>query len=485
MRKILSSLFITCWFFIGIQVNATEKSPEKPNVLFISIDDLNDWSACLGNHPGVKTPNIDRLASKGILFSNAHCQAPICGPSRASIYTGMHPHSTGVYYQLHDTEIKKSSSKAESAIYMPDYFEKFGYKTLGVGKLFHNGDKNKVYETYGGIFPKMGFGPRPEERVNYNPKWFSKTRNTATDWAPMDMDDSEMSDYKIAEWAVDALEQDYEKPFFMAVGFIRPHVPWHVPQKWFDMFPVDEMVTPPFKADDMDDVPEFSRKLHEMPAMPKTEWLIKENQWKPMVQAYLACMAFMDHQIGKVLEALENSDYADNTIIVLWSDHGYHLGEKNRTCKHSLWNRSTHVPLIFSGPGIESGQKCNAPVGLIDMYPTLVDMCGLKANKANEGNSLTPLMEKPEKKWKYPAFTSYGYKNISMYIDGFHYIQYEDGSAELYEQKNDPNEWNNLANKEEYKTLISKFKKQLPKEYHGVSKYCKMNVNKFMDELLK
>ena len=485
MRKHIIIVLTTflCWG--NAFANSKKKDRAKPNVLFISIDDLNDWSGCLGNHPGAKTPNIDRLAQQGIIFTNAHCQAPICAPSRASLYTGMHPHSTGIYYQLHDLEIKKSSKKAESAIFMPDYFEQSGYKTLGVGKLFHGGDKNGVYETYGGVFPKMGFGPKPKERVVYNPKWFSDTRSTATDWAPMDMDDSDMSDYKIAEWAVNALSDDHDKPFFMGVGFIRPHVPWHVPQKWFDMFPVEDMVEPPYKADDLDDVPEISRKLHEMPAMPKTEWLIKEGQWKPMVQAYLACMAFMDHQLGKVLDALENSKYAENTIVVLWSDHGYHLGEKNRTCKHSLWNRSTHIPLVFAGPTIESNQRTNAAVGLIDMYPTLVEMCGLPANKANEGHSLLSLIENPAKRWKHPAITSYGYMNTSLYMNDYHYIQYENGEGELYNRVDDPNEWKNIINLSSSKKIVKKMKKLLPVNYEQTSVYSRMKVNDFVDNKLE
>ncbi|WP_407984799.1 sulfatase [Pontiella sulfatireligans] len=455
-----------------VAVHAGAKPISRPNILFISIDDLNDWSGCLGNHIGVKTPNIDRLAKNGMLFSNAHCQAPLCGPSRASVYTGMYPHSTGIYNQIHDEEIKKSGPIAANAVFLPDYFEAFGYKTLGVGKLFHKGDNAGAYDLYGGVFPEMGFGPNPKKRVNFDPKWFTDKANTSTDWAPLNMDDSEMSDYKIAEWAVDALKQDHEKPFLMAVGFIRPHVPWHVPQKWFNMFPVESIELPQYKADDLDDVPEYSRNLHAMPQMPKTEWLIKEKQWKPMLQGYLACMAFMDHQLGKVLDALENSSYADNTVVVLWSDHGYHLGEKNRVCKHSLWQRSTHVPLIFAGAGIVRGQRCGAQVGLIDMYPTLVELCGLEANAANQGNSLVPLLNNPSIKWNHPAFTSYGYKNISIYLDGFHFIHYADGSAELYDTDSDPNEWRNLAGSSAYASHIRMFKQRLPKESAVLSPSC-------------
>ena len=457
---------------------------DQANILFISIDDLNDWSPCLENHPGVLTPNIDRLANKGMIFKNAHCQAPICAPSRASVYTGMHPHSTGIYFQQHDNEIKKSSGTAAGAVFLPDYFEAAGYKTFGVGKLLHDGDAAGIYEMYGGIFPQMKFGPKPDERVNYDPRWFTEIWGTATDWGPLDMHDSAMSDYKIAEWAEEILNQEHASPFFLSAGFIRPHVPWHVPQKWFDMFPLEEIVLPPYLPHDLDDVPEISKRIHEMPAMPATEWLINENKWKPMIQSYLACMAFVDHQVGKVLDALENSKHADNTIVVLWSDHGYHLGEKNRTCKHSLWNRSTHVPLIFAGPGIEPGSSCDAQAGLIDIYPTLVELCGLEQNPENEGHSLVPLIQDPYLQWDYPVYTSYGYQNISIYLNHLHYIHYSDGAAELYDLSQDPNEWTNLVNDPDYQESIDAFREHLPVAYEKPSPFSVMRANNYIDSLV-
>ncbi|TKG95753.1 DUF229 domain-containing protein [Puteibacter caeruleilacunae] len=470
---------------VGGNAYAAPSKQQKPNVLMISIDDLNDWSGCLGNFPNIKTPNIDRLAAKGIIFKNAHCQAPICAPSRAAIYMSLQPANTGLYYQSSDKDIRKANKRTADAVFMPDYFEEYGYKTMGVGKLMHNGDALKIYQEYGGVFPKMGFGPKPKERVNYNPKWFSKTRNTATDWSPIDLPEEEMSDYKIADWAVNKLGEKHDQPFFMAVGFIRPHVPWHVPQKWFDMFPLEDIQTPPYKKDDMDDIPEISKQLHDMPSMPKTEWLIKENKWKSMVQAYMACMAFVDHQVGKVLDAMENSEYADNTIIVLWSDHGYHLGEKNRTCKHSLWNRATHVPLIFAGPGIEAKTSCDEAVQLIDIYPTLTALCGLPANKDNEGHNLEQLIDSPDADWRYPAMTMYGFKNVSLYHGDYHFIQYKDGSMEFYDRKNDPNEWDNQANNPKFAKEIKRFKRMLPKDYAPLTKYTKINANKYMDAELK
>ena len=491
MRKMNKTVIIIALAFIAGMVlygcrNSGSESiiVEKPNVLFISVDDLNDWSGCMASFPHASTPNIDGLASRGIIFKNAHCQAPICAPSRASVYTGINPHSTGIYYQLHDKEIRMTGGIAAEAVYLPDFFEESGYKSFGVGKLFHDGDAAGVYDVYGGIFPEMGFGPKPDERMNYDPRWFSETRGTATDWGPLDMDDSEMSDYKIAEWASEILDREHEAPFFLSVGFIRPHVPWHVPGKWFEMFPLEDIVLPPYRPDDLDDVPEISKRIHEMPAMPNTGWLIEEKQWRPMIQSYLACMAFMDDQVGKVLHALENSKYAENTVVVLWSDHGYHLGEKGRTCKHSLWQRSTHVPLIFAGPGIPRGKSCNAQVGLIDMYPTLTALCGIEENKANEGHSLLPLIRNPRLEWDYPVYTSYGYQNISIYLENFHYIHYSNGAAELYDLERDPNEWENLASHLEFKEVIEKFHKELPAENAAVSPYSVMRVNDYVDSLV-
>lgn len=459
----------------------------KPNVLFISIDDLNDWVGFLKNFPNVKTPNIDKLAAKGIVFTNAHCQAPICAPSRASLFTGLYPHTTGLYYQFTDGDLKEKNEAIEKTEFLPDYLEKQGYKTLGVGKVFHGGDENGVFQEYGGVFPEMKFGPylKDRKRKNYNPAWFPNKRGgTVTDWAPMDLPDSAMTDFKIAKWAVNQLDKKHDKPFFMAVGFVRPHVPWYVPKKWFDMFANNDIIVPDYNPNDFDDIPEISKRLHEISAMPDTDWLIKEGKWKDMVQSYLACMAFVDAQVGKVLDKLENSNYKDNTIIILWSDHGYHLGEKDRTAKHSLWERATHVPLIIAGQGIKSGSRAKNPVGLIDLYPTVLDLLDLPVNSFNEGNSLVPIIKNTDVKWEHAALTSYGYKNISLFKGDYHFIKYRDGSGELYDLKKDPNEWNNLFQKEKYTNVITDFKKLLPQNHAPVSLVNRLNVNKYIDQEL-
>lgn len=452
-------------------------SQEKPNVLFIAVDDLNDWVGCLGGHPQAITPNIDKLASKGMLFTNAHCQAPICGPSRASVMTGLYPSTSGNYLQVKDKDIKKAGEAAERSIFLPDYFETYGYKTLGVGKIYHSGDEANTFDEYGGIFAK--YGPRPEERMNYDPAWFGYPNGTSTDWGAYPEHDSLMPDHKSANWAVEQLNSSHEKPFFLAVGFIRPHVPWFVPQKWFDIYSSMEMVRPPYNPDDYNDIPDMGRRVTESPQMPTTEYLLEKGQWEDVIRAYLACVTFVDAQIGKVLDALEGSDYAENTIVVLWGDHGYHLGEKNRFAKQALWERDTRVPLVIRQPGAKAGESCNAPVGLIDLYPTLADLAGLPANPMNEGNSLQPLLEDPVSEWKKTALSFYGTGNVSVRDKRYRLIQYEDGSQELYDLKKDPNEWTNLALQRKYSGEINRLLRSVPEEWATSSPYSTYNWNEY------
>jgi arylsulfatase A-like enzyme len=307
-------------------------------------------------HPQAYTPNIDKLAKEGVLFTNAHCQAPICGPSRASLMTGLYPTSSGIYLHINDKAIKSTNSLTQKAVFINDYFEQFGYKTMGVGKIYHEGDKANTFDEYGGAFEF--FGPYPKKRMHYDPTWFEKSNKTSTDWGAFPEADSLMPDYKSAQWAIDKIKQQHDKPFFLTVGFIRPHVPWHVPQKWFDMFPVEKIQLPPYLEKDVEDIPEMGKKVADVTGMPTTQWCIEKNEWKNAVQGYLASIAFVDAQIGKVLKALEESAYHKNTVVVLWSDHGYHLGEKNRFAKQSLWERSTNCPTYFQNP--VAGKECGA-----------------------------------------------------------------------------------------------------------------------------
>ncbi|MCB9258781.1 MAG: sulfatase [Ignavibacteriales bacterium] len=456
----------------------------KPNVLFIAIDDLNDYVNCMDGSIKIPTPNIDKLAQQGILFTNAHCQAPICGPSRASIMTGLFPSTSGNYLQLKDVDIKKSNKTTRNAIFLPDYFEQHGYKTMAVGKIYHNGDAAKTFDEYGGRFSWMG--PKPKERFKYDPsKIDGKKGSTQTDWGAYPEHDSLMTDYQSAKWAVNKLQQTHDMPFFMAVGFVRPHVPWYAPKKWFEMFPIDSIKTPPYKKDDFDDIPEFAKKVADAPMMPTTEELIKSGEWKDVLQAYMACVAFVDAQVGKVIDALEKSKYADNTIVVLWADHGYHLGEKNRFAKQALWERDTRTILIFKDINGISGIKSDNPVQLIDIYPTLLDLCDLPPNKMTEGHSLKSLINNTNKDWSNPAISFYGKGNIAIRNNQYRLIQYEDHSIELYDLINDPNEWHNLAESIEHQEIIKELIQFIPEEWADLSNYSNYDFNEYFIEKSK
>ncbi len=478
-QRSLGRLFATLCLAASIPLAFAQNA--KPNVLFIAIDDLNDWLGCLDGHPNAKTPNIDRLAAQGVLFENAHCQAPICGPSRASIFTGLYPASTGIYLQINDQDLKSSHPLTEKCALIPDYFESHGYRTLGVGKLYHGGDAMNTFDEYGGRF--AWFGPKPEKRFKFDPDWYDhKIGGTQTDWGAYPDNDEAMTDHNVAAWAVEKLGHPQNKPFFLAVGFLRPHVPWYTPPDWFKHHPLDTIQTPPYKRNDFDDISEMGQRVADVPMMPTTEELIESGEWKRAVQAYLTCITWVDHQVGKVLDALESSAYADNTFIVLWSDHGYHLGEKNRFAKQAIWERNTRVPLIIAGPGIEPNRRCAQPVGLIDMYPTMVELCGLPENTMNEGRSLVPQLNDVSTPTEGPAIIAYGPVNYSIRSERYRYTRYEDGSEELYDMIEDPNEWTNLSHRTDLQEIIEAHKAHIPNKAAPLAPGSSYDINPYFIE---
>lgn len=460
------------------QAKTKKETPKQPNILMISIDDLNGWLGCLDGHPNAKTPNIDRLAAKGVLFSNAHSQAPLCGPSRTSLMTGLRPTTTGVYGHIEDNEIRKDNPITKDITFLPEYFKNEGYYTMGIGKLFHIHAPDNVFDESGGRSP--GFGPKPEKEFVWDgrPEEDGK-RRTSTDWGAFPENDSLMPDVASANWAIQRLNRDYEDPFFMAVGFLRPHVPWYVPQKWFDLHPMDSIITPPYNSDDWNDIPSIVKQIDELTMMPTTEWAIENGEWKNIVQAYLASVSFVDHYVGEILETLENSKYADNTIVVLWSDHGYRIGEKGTFAKHCLWEEGTESVLMFSGPGIESNKVTNKPAELLSIYPTLLELSGLPKNSKNEGISLAPTLRNGETTMLNYALTTHGYKNHSIRTEQFRYIQYEDGSEEFYDHNSDPNEFENLADLPEYKEKINELKQLIPDDKAPWAKHSKYGFNNY------
>lgn len=465
MNRVTGILALSIVFLTTCRSPANKSdNPQKPNVLFIAVDDLNNWLACTGGHPNSKTPNIDKLASSGVLFTNAHCQAPLCGPSRASVMTGLRPSTTGIYGMIHDDEIRSDNPVLEDIVFLPEYFRNNGYHTMGIGKLFHTHAPDGVFNESGGR--AKGFGPYPEKRFvwdGYGDADKGKYGRTSTDWGAYPETDSLMPDHQSANWVIERLGRSYDQPFFLAVGFLRPHVPFYVPQKWFDMHPLNEIELPPYKSDDLDDIPSIGLQINDLPMMPSTEWAIENNQWPAIVQAYLACISFTDHQVGRILNALKNSPYADNTVIVLWSDHGYRLGEKGTFAKHALWEQATNAPLIFAAPGLPEGKIIKEPAEMLSVYPTLLKLCGLPAYDRNEGLDLVPLMKDKERGIEHVAITTFGMKNHAVRSGDFRYIQYEDGSEELYNHVMDPNEWFNVSDDPDYLKIKNELKEDLPK----------------------
>lgn len=449
-------------FLLSAAAPCLAKNPdaEKPNIILFSIDDLNDWTGCLGGHPQARTPNIDRLAAKGTLFANAHCQSPVCNPSRASLMTGRHPHSSGVYFLGPDL---KQAPALQNLDTLPERFAKNGYSTLAAGKLFHTGDK-RFFEEYGGSMG--GFGPRPKKKISQphgHPLW---------DWGAFPERDEEMPDYKIANWAIEKLASmpaDLEKPFFMGVGFYRPHVPMYAPKKWFDLFPLETIQLPKVKKDDRSDLSSYAIALtNENHVSPEHSWVVSAGQWEHAVQSYLASVAFADYCLGLVLDALEASPHKDNTIIVLFSDHGFHLGEKQRWAKRTIWEDGDRVPLIVAAPGFSPGQRTNKPAQLLDIFPTLLELAGLPKDDTQEGNSLVPLLKEPQGDWPHVSLSSFGKGNYAVRSEHFRYIRYLDGSEEFYDHREDPHEWNNLIQVTELADEIAAHRQRLPEQQADV-----------------
>jgi arylsulfatase A-like enzyme len=456
------SLLLLCslLFVTANSVFAIEKEPvaERPNVLLIAVDDLNDWIGCLGGHPQAKTPNIDKLAGQGVLFKNAYCQSPVCNPSRASMMTGLYPETTGIYFLNPPIAASKVASKA---LLMPERFQQEGYAVTAAGKLFHGGENTKYLPNYAGSFG--GFGPFPKKKLTKFPGvklW---------DWGAFPQADEQTPDHKLASWAIAELDKKHGKPLWLGVGFYRPHVPQYVPQKWLDMYPLETLQLPDVLKEDLADLPDYGVKLTRLKHIaPTQDWVTENDEWKPLVQSYLGCVSFVDHQVGRVLDALAASDYADNTIVVLYTDHGFHLGEKERWAKRSLWQDGCRVPLIIAGPGISEGKVCAQSAQLMDIYPTLLELTGLEPDDALEGNSLKPLLTSKDAAWPHMARTSFGPGNVAISSATHRYIHYNDGSEEFYDITADPHEWKNLVANPTLKTLVDQHRAELPKTYHQV-----------------
>ena len=428
----------------------TGQSDLRPNVLFIAVDDLNDWVGCLGGHPQAKTPNIDRLAASGALFTNAHCAAPACNPSRTAIMTGLSPHKSGLY-----ANGQKMREILPDAVLMPKYFANHGYWAGGSGKILHYFIDAQSWDTYYPAKETENPFPRtlyPEQRPVSLPRG-GPWQYVETDWAPLDATDEEFGgDWLVSKWIGEQLRKTHDKPFFLACGIYRPHEPWFVPKKYFDGFPIEAIQLPlGYKEDDLEDLPPAGRRRG-----PNRYFahIRKHEQWRQGIQGYLASIAFADAMVGRVMEALDKGPNRDNTIVVLWSDHGWHLGEKQHWQKFTAWRLCTRVPLIVRVPpgapglpqGTRAGSICKQPVNLLSLFPTLTDLAGLAHKPENDGPSIVPLLRDPQGPWPHVSVTylaepgSYG-----LSAERWRYIHYANGDEELYDSQNDPYEWTNLA----------------------------------------
>jgi arylsulfatase A-like enzyme len=440
--------------------STTSSAPQKPNILFIAIDDQNDWVGPLGGHPLVKTPHLDRLAQRGTTLLNAHCQSPLCNPSRTSLLLGLRPTTTGVYGL---SPWFRSLERWKDRVALPQYFKSHGYRTYTTGKIWHGGvggpqARAQEFDVWG---PAGGVGAKPDKKlVGVTPGG----NNPLMDWGVFPHRDEDKGDHIVASWALEQLQTaPKDQPFFLAVGFFLPHVPCYVTQTWYDLYPDDDSILPQVKRDDRADTPRFSWYLHWDLPEPRLKWIEENKQWHNLVRSYLASTSFVDAQIGRLLAGLEAHGLADNTIVVVWSDHGWHLGEKGITGKNTLWDRSTRVPLIFAGPGVRAGARSTQPAELLDIYPTLVELAGLPARTDLEGLSLVPQLKDPAAKRARPAITSHNQGNHGIRSEKWRYIHYADGTEELYDMVNDPREWTNLAGDPAHAAVLAEHRRWLPR----------------------
>lgn len=423
------------------------------NLMLLIVDDLNDWVTAMGDHPQVHAPNMKALAARGTVFANAHAQAPICGPSRASFLSGLYPAQTGIYGQIPDARLGPAVAAVSPTLLLPQHLRAQGYYAGGAGKVSHQGGQDGMFDEY--LESELEYGPNPKQRF----KWFDP--RTHTDWGAYPERDEDMRDHQTASWGIDFLARQDDTPFMLALGFVRPHVPWYVPKRWLDMFPLDEIQLPVVRENDLDDVPQAGRDLAAVPQMPTLEWARESAEWRPILQGYLASIAFADHCVGMALEGLRTAGHADDTLVCLLSDNGYHLGEKQRFAKMSLWERSTRVPLIFAGPGVKE-QVVVDPVGLIDIFPTVLEMLELPANPENAGRSLAPLLTSSGSLSIQPQVSVYGAGNYAVVDPRYRYIRYADGSEELYDHESDPLEWHNLASRNATASIKARLASYIP-----------------------
>lgn len=428
---------------------AVSATAERPNVLFIAVDDLNDYVGCLGGHPDAVTPNIDRFAAENMLFTNAHTAAPVCNPSRAAFLSGVAPHRSGIY---HNGDSWTLSETLEGVAHLPLHFRRQGYRTMMGGKIFHTRpDLDAAFDEDAGGFGGQAMRVFADD-FPHPFKDLLGIHNFAVHWGGLEGEkEAELSDPKIAEWAVGRLSEESEEPFLLMVGFHRPHTPLTSPAEFWNRFDPGKLTLPEPEPGDLDDMPWMGRQVaiagyQEMEGGHYRR-ITERGHHRDILRGYLAACAFVDAQIGKVLDALEKGPHRDDTIVVLFSDHGWGIGERYHFKKWGLWDDTTRVPLVVRAPGLtERGSTSDAGVTLLDLFPTLVDLTGVPGpDHELDGRSLRPLFENPDAGWKRPALTTFGPGNHALRGPRWRYIRWADGSEELYDHETDPHERENVA----------------------------------------
>ena len=461
------------WGLLGFQggsVAAASGTHTRPNVLFIAVDDMNNDLGCFG-HPLVKSPGIDRLAQRGTRFERAYCQFPLCSPSRSSLLTGLRPDSTRVFdLQYHFRQ------DLPDVVTLPQMFMQNGYYVARAGKLYHYGNPGDIGTN--------GLDDRVSWRERFNPAGHDKTAlepdimnytpkrglgSAMAFLADKTGTDEQHTDGKVADQTIRLLEQHKDEPFFIAAGFYKPHCPWVTPKKYFDLYPMEAISLPPITPRTPEDYPK--------PALASTQpWPyfgVTPDQARECKRAYYAAISFVDAQIGRLLDAVDQLGLRDNTIIVFWSDHGYHLGEHGLWFKQSCFEESARVPLIISMPGqATAGRASSRPVELVDLYPTLADLAGLKPPRHLEGVSLRPLLEDPQAQWDHAAYTQVQRgtnPGHSVRTERWRYTEWAFGKQdeELYDHDRDPQELHNLATDAKYADVVARMKTLL-KQVHPV-----------------
>ncbi|MSU49700.1 MAG: iduronate-2-sulfatase [Opitutus sp.] len=443
--RIIGFLLAGLWVLAAPLPAAT---PARPNVLFIAVDDLNHWVGHLGRNPQTKTPNIDRLASMGVAFRHAYCAVPACEPARGALLGGRRPWSTGLYY---NGDKWKTILPEGQGLTMP--FLKAGYRVSGAGKIYH-GDQ---------YFPSEWSEYMDSKGLSAQGAGVDKNEGFH-DPLKHDLKDEDLMDWHTVNYAIDRLKRAAaDQPFFIACGLHKPHLPFAVPRKYYEQFPLETIQLPPYKKDDLADVPAGGRQMAK--ANGDHAQFVRDGNWKNAIQSYLAAIAYTDMNIGRLLDAFDRSPQRDNTIIVFWGDHGWSLGEKDHWRKFALWEEPTRAPFIVVAPGVtKPGGVSDRTVDFMSIYPTLCGLAGLPVPKHVEGENITALLRDPKAAWDKPAITTHGFKNHTVRTEQFRYIRYADGGEELYDEVKDPYEWTNLALKPEFAATKATLAKWLPEK---------------------